>query len=81
MVDCVIESTLTSRGQTTIPKTVRLKLNLKDGDRIRYEFDEDGVRLVALQPISRLAGYLKFDGKAKTLEEMEAGIIAGATED
>lgn len=77
----MIESTLTASGRTTIPKAVRLKLNLKDGDRIRYEFDEDGVRLIALQPISRLAGCLKFDGKAKTLGDIEAGIIAGATED
>ena len=77
----MIESTLTARGQTTIPKAVRVKLNLSDGDRIRYEFDEEGVRLIPLKPARRLAGILKFDGKAMTLDEMEQGIIAGATDD
>ena len=77
----MIESTLTARGQTTIPKSVRVKLNLNEGDRIRYELGEDGVRLIPLKPVSRLAGFLKYSGKPKSLEAMEQGIIAGATED
>ena len=77
----MIESTLTARGQTTIPKAVRAQLNLTEGDRIRYEMDDEGVRIIPLKPINRLAGLLKFNGKPKTLEEMEQGIVQGATSD
>ena len=77
----MIESTLTARGQTTIPKTVRSRLNLKEGDRIRYEVEENSVRLIPLQPVRRLVGYLQFEGEPKTLEDIEQGIIDGATED
>ncbi len=77
----MIESTLTARGQTTIPKSVRKKLNLNEGDRIRYELEEDCVRLIPLKSVRRLVGFLNYDGEPKTIEEMELGIIAGATED
>lgn len=77
----LIESTLTARGQTTIPKSIRLSLGLQEGDRIRYELDEDGVRLIPLKPVRRLIGFLKYSGAPKTLEDMERGIIEGATED
>ena len=77
----MIESTLTARGQTTIPKSIRLRLGLQEGDRIRYELDEDGARLIPLKPVRRLIGFLKYSGDAKTLEDMERGIIAGARDD
>ncbi len=32
----MIESTLTSKGQTTVPKAVRTALRVGPGDRIRY---------------------------------------------
>jgi len=34
-----------------------------------------------LRPISRLYGVLQHDGPAKTLEDMEAGIAAGACDE
>ncbi|MCY4128896.1 MAG: type II toxin-antitoxin system PrlF family antitoxin [Gammaproteobacteria bacterium] len=77
----MIESTLTARGRTTIPKAVRVKLNLQEGDRIRYELEADGVRLIPMKPVSRLAGFLKYNGEPKTLDDMEQGIKSGATED
>ena len=36
---------LTSKGQVTIPKEVRLKLGLKPGDTLAYEVDGDTVRV------------------------------------
>jgi AbrB family looped-hinge helix DNA binding protein len=40
-------STLTRKGQTTIPKAIREQLKLKPGDRIGFVVDADGrVRLV-----------------------------------
>jgi len=35
-------ATLTSKGQTTIPKEVRRLLNLHPGDRIEFFMQEDG---------------------------------------
>ena len=41
-------STLTRKGQTTIPKDIRERLNLKPGDKIKFMVNADGsVRLVA----------------------------------
>ena len=75
----MVESKLTTGGRTTIPKSVRLKLNLQPGDRIRYELEDDGVRLKALKPVRRLFGSLSFRGEPKTVEDMEQGIVEGAT--
>lgn len=36
---------MTSKGQLTVPKDVRDRLGLKSGDRVVFEFEEDGVRL------------------------------------
>ena len=39
-------STLTRKGQTTIPKDIRDRLNLKPGDKIKFIVNADGsVRL------------------------------------
>ena len=38
-------STVTSKGQITIPKKVRERLGLSSGDRLLFRFDEEG-RLV-----------------------------------
>jgi AbrB family looped-hinge helix DNA binding protein len=42
-------STLTSKGQTTIPKEIREALGLRQGDQIEFTLESDGV--VRLQPI------------------------------
>ena len=33
---------MTSKGQITVPKDVRLKLGLKPGDRVRFIVEDDG---------------------------------------
>ncbi|MDD2707143.1 MAG: type II toxin-antitoxin system PrlF family antitoxin [Verrucomicrobiae bacterium] len=43
----MIHSTLTSKGQTTIPLKVRKVLNLKPRQRIIYEVRNDGVLIRA----------------------------------
>lgn len=41
------ESTVTSRGQITIPKAVRDRMGLEEGETVLFRFDEEGgVRLV-----------------------------------
>jgi antitoxin PrlF len=36
-------STITAKGQTTVPKPVRQALGLKEGDQIAFRVDEKGV--------------------------------------
>ena len=74
------ESTVTSRGQTTLPKAVRAALGVKPGDRIRYVVLEDGVRILPLRPVVRLFGALEYDGPPASLEDMERAIVEGAGE-
>jgi antitoxin PrlF len=43
-------STTTSKGQITLPKAIRNKLNLKTGDKIEFATDEAGaVRIIPLK--------------------------------
>lgn len=74
------ESTVTIKGQTTLPKDVRAALRLNPGDRVRYMILDGGeVRLVRSGPVSRLAGLLKGkSGRVVSLEEMDTAIAQGA---
>ena len=76
----VIESTITSKGQTTLPKTVREALGVGPGDRVRYILLGGEVRILPLRPIGRLFGVLQHDGAPVTLEDMERAAVEGACE-
>lgn len=72
-------STLTSKGQTTIPKDIREYLNLQPGHRIDFIVDEEG--RVILRPatlhIRDLAGILhRTDQRPISVEEMNRVIRA-----
>jgi len=73
-----MESTLTSKGQITLPKALRDELHLRSGDRIAFERNEDGS--YALRPktacASRLKGFLKdkYTGPPRSLEDMERAV-------
>jgi AbrB family looped-hinge helix DNA binding protein len=69
-------STLTSKGQTTIPKDVRKRLNLHPGDRLEFVIDEDGRVLVLPASIdaSELAGMLKSLARPVNVEDMNRAI-------
>lgn len=45
-------STITSKGQTTIPKIVRDRLRLKAGDRVEFLLQEDGTALMVPATVS-----------------------------
>ena len=74
----MIESSITKKGQTTLPKPVRETLGVQAGDRVRYVISGGEVRILAVRPISRLFGMLQHNGPAVTLEEMEQAIADGA---
>jgi len=47
-----METTATSKGQVVIPSSVRRKLGIKAGTRIRVELDEKNAQII-LKPITR----------------------------
>ena len=74
----MVESGVTAKGQTTLPKAVREALHVQPGDRVRYIIHGDEVRIVAVRPINRLFGALTYDGPPVTLEDMDNAIADGA---
>jgi antitoxin PrlF len=59
------ESTLTSKGQTTIPKDIRDNLGIKSGDRMTFTLMPDGTVLLRVKnkSIMSLAGSLRKKGR------------------
>ena len=58
-------ATLTSKGQTTIPKEIRDSLGMKSGDRITFTLMPDGtvIMRVKRKSIMQLAGVLHKKGR------------------
>lgn len=74
-------ATLTSKGQTTIPKEVRDHLHVSPGDKLDFLIDAEG--RVVLRPatldVRQLKGMLKRKrAKPVSLHEMERAIAEGA---
>lgn len=76
----MIQSTVTAKGQTTLPRAVRDALGLAAGDRVRWIVAPDGVRLAKVRPVARLAGRFARRGPPASLEDMDAAVAAGAAE-
>lgn len=77
-------STITSKGQITIPRTVRERLNWKTGDRLDFTVDASGRVIVELATgdIRELRGLLHRPGrKPATVEEMNEAIRRRAAEE
>jgi antitoxin PrlF len=67
------ESTLTSKGQTTIPKDIRERLHMKPGDRMTFTVMPDGTVLLRIKnkSVMSLAGSLRRKGqKALSVEQL-----------
>ncbi len=45
----MIESRITAKGQTTVPRAVRAALGLQAGERLAYEIDGDRVVLTRVK--------------------------------
>jgi len=75
-------STLTTRGQTTIPKPIRDALDLQPGDRLEFTLQGDQVVVRrAGADLSALDGMLDCSGKpAVSIEEMNDAIGQAAGE-
>jgi antitoxin PrlF len=59
------DATLTSKGQTTIPKPIRDSLGMKAGDRMTFTLMPDGVVLLRVKNkrVANLAGLLYKKGR------------------
>ncbi|APZ50695.1 AbrB/MazE/SpoVT family DNA-binding domain-containing protein [Salipiger abyssi] len=77
------ESTITAKGQTTLPRDVRRALHLEPGDRLRYMVLDNGeVRISRSRPVSSLSGLLKDRvTRPVSLEEMDEAIAGGALDE
>ena len=70
----MLESGVTAKGQTTLPRDVRAALDVAPGDRVRYLLLDGGeVRILKLRPVTGLAGVLKAP-RSVSLDEMETAI-------
>ncbi|HEY5210376.1 MAG TPA: type II toxin-antitoxin system PrlF family antitoxin [Stellaceae bacterium] len=69
-------STITSKGQTTIPGAIRRHLKLKPGDRVEYIVEADGkvVLLPVTLDVSALKGLLAPAPRRLSIEAMNAAI-------
>lgn len=68
-----IDATLTSKGQTTIPKEIRDSLKMKEGDRMTFTLLPDGTVLMRVKnkSILDLGGRLYKKGrKALPVEDL-----------
>ena len=77
----MMESTVTSKGRTTLPEPVRRALGVEAGGQVRYFIVDSAVRLLPLQPVGALFGMLKHECAPATLEGMERAIADGACDE
>jgi AbrB family looped-hinge helix DNA binding protein len=76
---------LSSKGQLVIPKAIRAAHHWEVGQKLELIDTGDGILLRPAKTFPRtsfeaVAGILKYTGKPKTLEDMEAAIKKGAKE-
>ena len=76
-----LTTTVSTKGQVILPKAVREQRRWDAGTRLIVEDTDAGVLLKA-EPlfapteIEQVFGSLRFDGAAKSIEEMDAAVLA-----
>ena len=77
----MVTSTLTDKGQTTVPQEIRLALGVAPRQRLAWELRQDGSAVVRPVPsVMELAGSLKSEVPfASVREETEAATAAWAS--
>jgi AbrB family looped-hinge helix DNA binding protein len=78
-----LTTTLSTKGQVILPKSIRQRRRWDVGTRLIVEDTPDGVMLKAaliFKPMrpDEVFGSLRVSGPPKTLEEMDAGVAAEA---
>jgi AbrB family looped-hinge helix DNA binding protein len=76
-----MHSTITSKGQATIPKAIRDHLGVSPGQEIKFFTHPDGsVFILPVKPLQSLRGIVKYKGPAITLKQMDEAIAEAASE-
>jgi antitoxin PrlF len=80
VMEDLVESAITVKGQATIPKAIREHLRLKPGDRVKFFVHPDGsVVLLPKLPAAALRGIIKSKRRRPvTLLEMARASAEGA---
>jgi AbrB family looped-hinge helix DNA binding protein len=78
-----MRSTLTSKGQATIPKAIRDYLGLKAGDSVKFLRHPDGhVVMLPMRPVTALRGMFSSPHPGgTTTEQMEDAIVDAVVEE
>jgi len=75
-----MEAMLSSKGQVTIPKAVRDRLQINPGDRFKFFFHPDGVIILPKISTARLKGMIPKPARPVSAEQIDRAIEEGATE-
>lgn len=75
------KSTITSKGQITLPRVIRDHLGIGSGDRVAFVIRDGGEVLVEAETVDirSLRGMLKRRGRSVTLNQMNEAIRKGGT--
>jgi len=77
-----MESSITVKGQATIPKMIREHLGLKPGDRLKFFLHPDGtVVLLPKLPVRTLRGMARLQRRRRpvTIAQMTKAVVEGAS--
>jgi len=75
-----MQTTITSKGQVTVPVKIREQLNLHAGDRLDFEIEDGVMKVTAARKgtLEELMAILPKATRSYTVEEMNEGIAQGA---
>lgn len=75
-----MQSTITSKGQVTVPAEIRAQLNLQTGDRLEFEIDQGSLRVVPIGKgtLQEFIDILPKPSRVVSVEEMNEAIAEGA---
>ena len=74
-----MSSTISAKGQVTIPMAIRMLLNWKTGDKLDFVvYEPDRVQLVVKKtPVRALKSLVEKPKRALSVDEMNAAILEG----
>jgi AbrB family looped-hinge helix DNA binding protein len=75
-----MESTITSKGQATIPKSIRDHLRLGPGDRVKFFIHPDGTVVLLPKLPARAARGMLEAKRRLTVDDMNEAIAVGASD-
>ena len=76
------ETTLTQKGQVTIPREIRSRLGLKPKDRVIFELDGESARIrLAPSRVARHFGVVAVPGQGLEAPEERAAFEEGVAEE